>query len=268
MRILCSLLLVLFLAFPAFPEDKVSVGAPGSIVKSVTIDAPSSFARDKMILFKLNGIEGTKARMKWWVRSDDGKSPPDFQVFDDGKICAVWAGPGKYEVLVTVGIIEQNDITWFDVEHKFVVDGTGPNPPPGPDPPPAPGAPPGDFGDVTDVVRNLADPVKDADGKAAAATIIATAYRKHGALAAKGEYKDQNTMADATSAEFVYELGLNRYVRWRPMMTRLREHMAQLMKDGKLKDKDMQAWSKLWEAYAVGFDAVAKAGATPNETKK
>jgi hypothetical protein len=127
--------------------------------------------------------------------------------------------------------------------------------------------PPTDFGDVIGKVKELAGPIKDPTSKAEAAKIIAAAYRKHGALAVKGEYKDQNVLADATSAEFVAELGLNRYVKWKPMMTRLREHMSQLMKDGKLKDGDMKAWGALWEQYAKGFDAVANEGGTDGSKK-
>jgi hypothetical protein len=249
-------------------QDAPPVGAG----QSVLITSPNKFARDKKILLQVTLPEAVKARMKWWVRSNDGKTPPDFEVFNEGKTCAVWAEPGNYEALVTVGVIEANDILWFDVEHKFVV-GDGPPPPPPADvckvcgkkpcvcvvPPPPP---PSDFGDVIGKVKELAGPIKDPAGKTDAAKIIAAAYRKHGALAASGEYKDQNVLADATSSEFVYELGLNRYVKWKPMMSRLREHMTELMKAGKLKDKDMKAWAALWEQYALGFDAVAQEGGT------
>jgi len=261
MKNLFVLLLLLCPLTLARAEEKVTVGAP---TPKVTVDAPNSFARDKMILFKLSGIEGSKVRVKWWIRSDDGRIPPDFQVFDEGKTCVVWAPPGKYEALVTVGVIEASDILWFDVEHKFTVEGSSdpPNPPKPPDVS-------SDFGDVTATILKLAEPVKDADGKADASKIIAEAYRKHGQLAAKGEYTDQNVLADATASEFVYALGLNRYVRWRPMMTRIREHMAKLMAEGKLKDKDMPTWAKLWEEYAKGFDAVAKTtGITDGNTQK
>ena len=250
-------------------QDGVRVGAPKLDTKSVTLDAPKQFPRDKKILFTIKGLDGSKARLKWWVRSDDGKFAPDFEVFNEGRTCAVWAGPGKYEVLVTVGVIEATDILWFDVEHKFSVDGVAPQPPPvDPDDPVDPDpTQPSDFGDVVGKVKELAGPIKDPTNKTEAAKIIAAAYRKHGELAAKGEYKDQNLLADATSAEFVYELGLNRYVKWRPMMTRMREHMTELMKTGKLKDKDMKAWAALWEEYAKGFDAVAAEGSTNGSTK-
>lgn len=251
-------------------KDGVLVGAPKAAGKDVKLDAPKTFARDRKILFTITGLDGSKARVKWWVRSDDGRLVPDFEVFNEGKTCAVWATPGKYEALVTVGVIEATDVLWFDIEHKFAVDGTVPPPvdPVDPDDPVVPDPPqPSDFGDVVGKVKELAGPISDPTSKAEAAKIIAAAYRKHGALAAKGEYKDQNVLADATSAEFVYELGLNRYVKWRPMMTRMREHMAGLMAAGKLKDKDMPTWAKLWEEYAKGFDAVAAEGGSNGSAK-
>lgn len=248
-------------ASPLLAQDAPAVDGP-----SVSINSPNKFARDRKIVLQITLPDSVKARMKWWVRSNDGKSPPDFEVFNDGKTCAVWAEPGNYEALVTVGVIEASDILWFDVEHKFSVgDAPAPPIPPNPNPtPPNPPTPPApsDFGDVVGKVKELAGPIKDPASKPDAAKIIAAAYRKHGELAAKGEYKDQNILADATSAEFVYELGLNRYVKWKPMMTRLREHMTELMKAGKLKDKDMPAWAALWEQYALGFDAVAAQGGT------
>lgn len=256
MKFYWYMLMIVAMCAPLSAQDAPLIGAD----KSVVINSPNKFARDRKVLLQVSGLDGLKARLKWWVRSNDGKDPPDYEVFNDGKTCAVWAPPGNYEALVTVGVIEGTDVLWFDVEHKFVVgDGPAPpNPPNPPNPPDPPTPPANDFGDVVGKVKELAGPIKDPTNKAEAAKIIAAAYRKHGALAVKGEYKDQNILADATAAEFVYELGLNRYVRWKPMMSRLRDHMSQLIKDGKLKDGDMKQWGALWEEYAKGFDAVAK----------
>jgi len=232
----------------------------GPLYGEVKLDSPNSFARDSRIRLDIGGLEGQEYRTKWWIRSNDGRDAPDHDVFNSGATCAVWAGPGHYEALITVAVIDGTDITWYDIEHEFKVIGDGPLPPPDDDDPIIP--PPNDqydFGDVAGEVVRLCKPVKD-DSKAEAAALIANSYRKHGLLAVKGDFDDQNDLADATSADFVAELGLNRYLRWRPVMTRIRQHMQGLMNDDKLESGDMPAWGALWEEYAKGFDAVALQG--------
>lgn len=225
------------------------------------LESKPEYSRDSKVVIRVKGADAEKVRIKWWVRSNEGKASPDNEVIDNGKAVAVWAPPGKYEVLVTIAIPDEKSVTFVDAECKFTILASSdplPTPGPGPVPVPDPVTPPQNvFGDVDKVVSDLIAPVRD-DDKAGGCKIIAAAYRKHGELASKGEYSDQNLLADATSSEFVYELGLNRYIRYRPAMTRLRSHMEQLIKDGKLKDKNMKQWSELWAAYASAFDKAVK----------
>jgi len=211
---------------------------PISVQAELSVKAPAT-----AVIGELVRLEASSEGVVWGLITEEGQK--DFEA--DGKKAYFSARKGGDYQFIAVGI--ENGKPVFKI-HKLQVAGK-------PDDPVVPPVKP-DLSDASKVVIELAGPIKDPSGKAEGAQIIAAAYRKHGQLALKGEYKDPNVMADATSSEFVYELGLNRYVKWRPMMTRLREHMAKLMAEGKL--KDMQSWAALWEEYAKGFDAVASAG--------
>ena len=156
-------------------------------------------------------------------------------------------------------------IHWIDIEHKFVIGEPAPTPiPPGPTPTPTPTPTPGGFGDVLAVVLKYADAVRD-DQKADSAKLIAKAYREHAALARKGDYANADVLADATSSQFLFDLSMSRYLRWRPMMSRLRDHMTELL--AAKKRNNMADWAALWEEYAKGFDAVATKGKTNASAK-
>lgn len=207
---------------------------------TVKLDAKPQYSRDAKIAMKVDGLDKTKARLKWWVRSTEGKASPECEI--TGNTCLVWAGPGRYEVLITIGVVDGQEINWIDLEYKFAVGDVAPVPTPGPSPPV-----PGDFGDVKAKIKEIVDPVRD-DDKAAAVKILAKAFREQ----SKETFTTPEQLADATSSQFVYELGLNRYLRWRPAMTRLREHYAAALKEGKL--KTMQDWTTLWNQYATAFE--------------
>lgn len=214
---------------------------------TVKLDARTQYNRDSKIALKVEGLDKVKARLKWWVRSTEGRTTPEVEICNN--TCFVWAGPGRYEVLITIGVVDGQDLHWIDLEHKFAVGDASPQPDP-PRPGPSPIVP-GDFGDIKAKIKEIVDPVRD-DDKAGATKIIAKAFKTASEAAAKGEYKDAVQLADATSSEFVYELGLNRYLRWRPAMSKLREHYAALLAEGKL--KTMQDWAELWSQYAKAFE--------------
>lgn len=236
MRILSVILLMIASVVSA--ADKVAI-----------LDAKPQYERDAKIILRVKGADGEIVRIKWWVRSDEGKPSPDHEVIDGGRAVAVWAKPGKYEALVTIAIPDDKLVKFLDAEHKFIVGNSpGPIDPDVPDPPA-----PSDFGDVAKVISDIVAPVRDED-KAGACKIFAAAYREHGALAIKGEYKTPELLGDATSSDFVYKLGLNRYLRWRPAMSALSKHYAELNSKGVM--KDMEAWGKLWQAYGEAFEKV------------
>jgi len=207
---------------------------------TVKLDARAQYNRDAKISMKVDGLDKVKARLKWWVRSTEGKGSPEVEITNN--TCLVWAGPGRYEVLITIGVVDGAEINWIDIEHKFAVGDVAPQPEPGPSP-----IVPGDFGDIKAKIKEIVDPVRD-DDKAAAIKIIAKAFLEQ----SKETFTTPEQLADATSSQFVYELGLNRYLRWRPAMSRLREHYAALLKEGKL--KTMRDWTTLWEQYAQSFE--------------
>lgn len=235
----------------------------------VKVQSPHEFKRDRKVVLEVSGLQGTTARVKWWIRSDDGRAHPDHEVFADGRVCAVWAIPGKYEALITVGIPDpKSTVLWVDIEHKFTIGEVGPTPPlpPGPQPPdPVTPSNPSSYNNAAETVKKLSESVRD-DDKESAAKVFAAAYREHGKLALKGEYKNADVLADATSTDFVYELGMSRYLRWRPMMTKMRDHMTGLINDGKM--KDMNDWGRLWEEYAKGFESIKNSEGANVPSKK
>lgn len=207
---------------------------PAGDPPTVKLDAKAQYNRDTKIFMKVDGLSKVKARLKWWVRSTEGKASPEIEI--NNNTCLVWAGPGRYEVLITIGVVDGQEINWIDLEHKFAVgDGITPGPSP-----PVPG-------DVKAKIKEIVDPVRD-DDKVAAAKIIAKAFMEQ----SKETFSTPEQLADATSSQFVYELGLNRYLRWRPAMSRLREHYASLLAEGKL--KTMHDWNTLWVQYAEAFE--------------
>ncbi len=211
---------------------------------TVKLDAQPQYNRDTKIALKVEGLDQVQARLKWWVRSTDGKATPETEIANN--VCFVWAGPGRYEVLITIGVLDGKELHWIDLEHQFVVGNATPTPPTPPGPGPGPVVP-SDFGDVGAKIKEIIDPVRD-DDKAGAVKILAKAFLDQ----AKENYTTPEQLADATSSQFVYELGLNRYLRWRPAMSRLREHYAALLKEDKL--KTMQDWTNLWNQYAKAFE--------------
>jgi len=213
---------------------------------TVKLDAQAQYARDSKIALKIEGLDKVKSRLKWWIRSTEGKTAPSTEIVNN--TCLVWAGPGKYEALITIGVLDGDELHWIDLEHQFIVGNATPTPtPPGPGPVVPVPVDPSDFGDVKAKIKEMVDPVRD-DDKAGAVKIIAKAFREQ----AKENFSTPEQLADATSSQFVYDLGLNRYLRWRPAMGRLREHYATLLKDDKL--KTMQDWTTLWEQYAKAFE--------------
>lgn len=216
------------------------------------------YARDSKIAFKLDENGGdinkdVEFHAKWSVINTVGK-PVEFEVFNDGRVCCVWGPVGNYRLIVIVSSVNWSSrkIEFKEINEGFkIVDSITPDPDPGPDPPgPYP------FSDASEKVIELWGPVKD-DDKVGAAKVLSASYKKHGELALKGEYKDQNQLADATTSEFVYELGLNRFLKHRPASTRLREYMSTLIKDGRIHDKKMDEWGLLWIAISKGFDKLS-----------
>lgn len=233
-------LIVAFAAATLFCQSMLWAGDP----PTVKLEAQAQYTRDTKIAFKVSGLEKVQARLKWWVRSTDGRTAPSVEIVNN--VCFVWAGPGKYEALITIGVIDGKDLHWIDLEHQFVVGAVAPQPEPPPGPAPTPNVP-SDFGDIPSKIKEIVDPVRD-DDKAAAVKILAKAFRDQ----TKENFSTPEQLADATSSQFVYELGLNRYLRWRPAMSRLREHYAALLKEGNL--KTMQDWNLLWNQYAKAFE--------------
>ncbi len=237
-----KLFLALAAASTIFFNSMLWAGDP----PTVKLDAQPQYNRDSKIAFKVEGLDQVKARLKWWVRSTDGRAKPETEIVNN--TCLVWAGPGRYEVLITVGVLDGEELHWIDLEHQFVVGNAVPTPPtpPGPGPGPDPVVP-SDFGDIKAKIKEIVDPVRD-DDKAGAVKIIAKAFLEQ----SKESFSTPEQLADATSSQFVYDLGLNRYLRWRPAMGRLREHYAALLKEDKL--KTMQDWNTLWDQYAKAFE--------------
>jgi len=226
----------------------------------VELQCSQEFNCHREMSITLTGVEDATVFTKWWLRADDGQSPdPDLRVWQDLKGVSFWCPPGKYEVLVTVVIPPDGDnlpVDLVSMSQEFLVTSNfvPVDPPDDPDDPPPP-PPPTNFSDIPAEIFRLGGPVRD-DSKAETARIIAEAYRTTGADHLS--YENQEVLADATSSQFIAEIGLNKYVRWRPMMSRIRELMVKLMKEERLEDKNMPQWGELWEAIAQGFDKIAK----------
>lgn len=235
------------------------------------IVAEDSYARDSRIVMTLEGLDDVKYRARWVVRSDDGSIDPDFRIHHLEHGVSIWAPPGNYETICTVAVIltaepDTTEIGWLDLWHEWKVEGKidppdDPEDPEDPDDPDGPDPPvPADFSDFTTLIQKLAAPVKVDDRKAEAA-LIAAAYRQ----AVKDEYETYSDLVDASSSAVVSELGLNKFLRWRPLFTRLTDALVQAQKDSRLND-DMDDWHECWAAIAAGFDKVEnrEAGSAEN----
>jgi len=242
-------LILLAVASVTFAQDNIPI----------RIEADDSYPRDAKVVQTLGGMQDVEGqyRARWVVRSDDGRIDPDIRIHYQEHGVSIWCPPGKYETICTVAIYakEPEELLWVDLQHEWIVEGevNPPDDPDVPDDPDDPVDPPEGFDDVPSLVADLVRPIKDAE-KVETCKILAEVYRKHGALARDGAYEDADELADACNAEYTYTLGINKFLRYRPAMTRVREAIGEMMSDGRL--EDMESFGNLWVAIGDGFDLV------------
>ena len=229
---------------------------------TVTLNAQAEYPRDKQVAIELEGLQDVSFRAKWEIWSTRDTNPdPDFRVYQDGTGVSVWGSPGAYRALVVVGVpdcgAEQGGtVHWIDLDVRFVILGEAgpvdPNDPVGPVDPNDPLA----YYELRDLTIELCRPIRD-DAKAEGCQIMADAFKEHGKLAVAGEYATTDELSDACSSQYVFELGMMRYLRYRPAMTRLREAMQKLINEGRVESDNMEQWGQIWLAIGEGFQHVA-----------
>jgi len=235
-----------------------SVSLAQDEIPTIGIIAEDTYPRDSKIVQTLAGLEDVTYRARWVVRSDDGREDPDIRIHYEEHGVSIWCPPGRYESICTIAIFTQDpaELVWVDLFADWSVEG-GPDPPNPPDPPGPPDDPPGPpaegFDDVPALVADLVRPIKDAE-KVETCKILAETYRRHGQLAREGVYEDSNELAAACNSDYMYQIGINKFLQYRPAMSLLRQEIGKMMVAGRA--ETMEDFGNLWIAIGDGFDII------------